>query len=344
MLSSVQCLRGLAALLVVLFHVTMFSRADSLAKTGNMVIGNAGVDIFFVISGFVMWVSTCNVRRSPLEFWRDRIIRIVPLYYIATVVFIIVLFLAQERVVTSSDIFTSLLFIPGINSINNEPVPILGVGWTLNYEMMFYVIFGVALLLPSRFRIGWVAVVFFALVLGRFVLPANAGFLLRITSPLWLEFLAGMLIGVLFVSGALKSSAPIYWAVGVAIMLLGASVLLGLHVFAPGLPRTLAYGVPAASLVLGAIFMEPLFRGRTLAGLRWLGDVSYSLYLAHGIWIFFLRNVDLPLSGPVLFAVALAGAIGVGAASYYVIERPITNYLRLAVRRKTQSEAVPALH
>jgi exopolysaccharide production protein ExoZ len=152
MIYNIQILRAIAAYLVVFHHIqSHFVDNHSVAAVSN--IGIIGVDIFFVISGFIMILTTSGEARSPLSFWRDRLVRIVPLYWLATfsLVGLSLIGLAPTGLHgwDLQDLLASLLFIPEVRA-DGAGMPILFVGWTLNYEMFFYLLFGLALLLRNQ--------------------------------------------------------------------------------------------------------------------------------------------------------------------------------------------------
>ena len=152
-LVSIQYLRGFAAMMVVLFHA-LHETAGLGLGSATVHILEAGVDIFFVISGFIMYYTT---RRGmgTLEFYRHRIIRIVPLYWLITS-FVVVLMLVAPRLLQSSKfdlahVLASYAFIPWPHPIHPGVMePALAPGWTLNFEMAFYLLFGLSLLIPRR--------------------------------------------------------------------------------------------------------------------------------------------------------------------------------------------------
>src|SRR5947209_976295 len=125
-LHNIQYLRGIAALGVVAFHAALTAGVP-------FRMGAFGVDIFFVISGFLM-VAITNVNSRQAPFLRDRIVRVVPLYWIAT----LVVYLADRRYTSGPDqLVSSLMFIPRGHSADAPWFfPVLNVGWTLNYEML----------------------------------------------------------------------------------------------------------------------------------------------------------------------------------------------------------------
>ena len=144
MLYNLQILRGIAAVGVVFYHTAFL-------LPGNVHTDFSGVSIFFVISGFIMCFIT---RQSAEDFLPKRIIRIVPMYWLCTIAFVVInhrlfkLFKPSTWTTDTTlaiDIPQSLLFLP------SEKAPLLGVGWTLNFEIYFYLVFAVALWINRRF-------------------------------------------------------------------------------------------------------------------------------------------------------------------------------------------------
>src|SRR5262249_39672775 len=134
-LDSLQALRAVAALSVVLYHIDFIGR------------GAFGVDIFFVLSGFII----CHVTAADRQhFLLKRLIRIVPLYWARTLVVCALALAAPRLLQTTSDswmgLLKSLFFIP-YEKESGRVYPVLFLGWTLNYEMFFYVVFSIALAL-----------------------------------------------------------------------------------------------------------------------------------------------------------------------------------------------------
>jgi peptidoglycan/LPS O-acetylase OafA/YrhL len=202
-LNFLQALRAIAAWLVVVDHALFVVTHNELQNPATIVagtIGSIGVHVFFVISGFIM-VHICwddfGRRGAIANFLRRRIIRIVPLYWLATIAA-----LAFHKVSAThganagwSELVRSLLFIP-YRDENGDWSPILGQGWTLNYEMMFYAIFAVALALRRQ-----IAVPAIALALGIFTLVGSylpTGILTYLSSPVVLWFVLGIGLAVVW--------------------------------------------------------------------------------------------------------------------------------------------------
>jgi exopolysaccharide production protein ExoZ len=198
-----QALRAIAAWLVVADHALINVTHDDLQNPATSVawaFGNIGVYLFFVISGFIM-VHVCwddfGRRGSATNFLRKRIIRIVPLYWLATIAAFAFHNISATRVENAgcSELVRSLLFIP-YHDENGVWAPIVGQGWTLNYEMMFYAIFAAAMAFRRQIAIPAIgaALGMFALV-GSF-LPT--GILKYLSSPIILWFVFGIGLAVLW--------------------------------------------------------------------------------------------------------------------------------------------------
>lgn len=341
-LRSIQILRALAATLVVFTHSVQDSGYIA-AKTGQPSIefpyfdGGFGVDIFFVISGFIMIYTTASSFGQPgagSTFFKRRFIRISPLYWLMTAAIIVVFVVAPKflnvPIENWRSIITSCFFIPDIRG-NGEVRPILAAGWTLNYEMFFYVIFALCLMAPLRRGVIWLCGFFAVIsVVGAvFTLPGVA--LPFWTNSITLEFIFGVLIGLACSS---KRSLP----ASVALPLAGLGVALAIAMgpwwgLNQSLPRLISGGVPAALLVAAAALGPNLSATRLVTVLVALGDASYSLYLTHPFVIRPLRNVWIALHGgalplelyiPVCIVVAAAAAVVI----HRLLERPLTGRLQ----------------
>ena len=163
-------------------------------------VGASGVDLFFIISGFIMWSSTAQRPGDVGGFWTARVIRIVPLYWIYT--FLYLIWYAYNNQISAafsySEIVKSLLFIPFRSSFDGSSLPILQAGWTLNNEALFYLIFGLGLLIRwPAWRFAGVGGVLVLLCLCRPFIDKSNAIAFHFTSPLFLEFATGMAIAIL---------------------------------------------------------------------------------------------------------------------------------------------------
>jgi exopolysaccharide production protein ExoZ len=163
-LYSIQYARALAALAVVLAHTGAYGSGNAFH------IGSAGVDIFFVISGFVMWTTTASRAQTPADFIANRIVRIVPMYWLVTLALVIaavcVPALFPRLKIDAGHVVASLLFMPSRSPFNGELWPVLVQGWTLNYEMFFYGVFALVLFIPRQLRLAALSMAFCGLALS----------------------------------------------------------------------------------------------------------------------------------------------------------------------------------
>lgn len=321
---SIHYLRALAAVLVATFHIfsnLKFMRAD----LDSLYWMRGGVDIFFVISGFVMVQSTSDRNISPKAFITQRAQRIVPMYWIASVV-------------TITQIpgqwwlkIQSLLFIPAMNPKTNMVQPILEPGWTLNYEMFFYVIFAFSLLLKESYRFVAVAAILALLVIAG--LTVEGGVLLEFyCRPIIIEFAMGMAIAKFGIR------LPIFaLPVGFALMIILQSVAMD---------RIYLLGIPAMMIVASALSAEQHLPKWKFAD--FLGSASYSIYLFHLLALSALVDIWPYIGlGKEIFAVAALGfMLLVGCGMYWAVEQPIIAYFasRRANSKKLSSFALQALH
>ncbi len=337
MLLSVQILRAVAALLVLAFHV-QYGLINRLGYEGapKLVFGAAGVDIFFVVSGFIMVWSTRAVlgqKGAARTFLARRLVRILPLYWLTTTVFLVgALAWPPENFggFSLGHVVASYLFIPWPDHMGIH-APLYGLGWTLNYEMFFYVVFAACLGLAMRRRVMAVTGVLLALVaLGR-VLP-DLPFVLRVWSqPLVLEFAAGTWIALARLNGA---TLPGMVRTG---LLVGGFALLVATEWLPApsdAARAVFWGVPAAMMAAGAALgPEPRIHGCIARVCVLLGDASYSIYLVHFLALSLIRRVSMRFvtveDVPALACAVVAGLIALGAsvAVHLLFERPVHRFL-----------------
>lgn len=301
---SIQALRGFAALYVFLFHVKIPVPLWSDQATESLVMlmnrGFMGVDIFFVISGFIMaWIGVLSGRSSdgPVAFGVKRFFRVVPPYWVATLVTI---YLAQANE-TPEALLRSLLFYP-VSPTDGGPFygyALNVVGWTLNYEMLFYALFCVSLLF-GRYTLyvlgaSILGLVFavpmlitgdgFSLSVTR-ALTANEPYLMLATNPIMLEFVLG--IGCAVVYSKINGMTP--KAFGGALLLIGI-VMMGWTFWThTGTHSVVRVGLPAAVLLLGAVLAEDAGILKIPRFASWLGEVSFSIYLIHVVVVLLVRH------------------------------------------------------
>jgi exopolysaccharide production protein ExoZ len=334
---SIQALRGIAAVMVAIFHAGL--RFDHTETTFR--VGNAGVDIFFIISGFVMWTVAARSPLGPTEFLKRRFVRLVPLYWLWTLLLIAAWSLfpaAFPRLhPTVSHVLLSLGFIPHLSPDVGRVMPVLGQGWTLNFEMFFYILFALTLTLPSRLRLVAIAAALLLLPFAGQVTNLPAATLL---SPMLVEFLGGILLAW-FVAGGLQLGTWRSWSC----IIIGIILLIMAHPQPDDdLARLFQYGTPALLIVGGAVGLE--LAGNLPVGKlpRLLGDASYSIYLTHAFIISLLGKLWPATLAPSMFIVtATIVATSLGVFAYLMIERPLLRGAgALAVRPTTNLSRVIA--
>ncbi len=321
---GIQALRAIAAGLVVVHHAAVYwlehvhpgTPAASLWRGGA-----SGVDIFFVISGFVMTVTAPGLAGKANKAWvflERRLVRVVPLYWIFTTLSLVRTAAGGQPVDSAGHILASYLFIPSYDA-GGALFPVVGIGWTLNYEMLFYFLFATALalevpllafLLPAM--LGLAAVGF----LDHSHWPAFTAF----ASPMVLEFLFGVLIAHATLQG--RRLPPLACA---ALFMGGAAAIAMIPLNDPPL-RWLAWGVPAAAIVAAMVGLED-FVGRRLP--QWLleaGNASYALYLVHRLMLSIAWATLLWLGqrgSALLLGEMIVGSVGLSLVAAEVIHRLI---------------------
>ena len=350
-LSNIQVLRGLAALMVLMYHIP-----DELTDRGwanpfpNMTVGAAGVDIFFVISGFIMVYSTARVFQKPgagIRFLLRRVARVVPLYWAITTIFVF-LTIRASRHLTPPDysiphIVASYLFLFYPRPEYGD-FPLYLQGWTLNYEMFFYLCFSSVLSFSRGAAVTSLSICFVALVvLGQFVpLPWPVD---RWANSDILEFVFGMQLAQAYLQGLRLS-----FRVSAALAVAGFSALL---VSAPSVDwwfalRGLAWGPPATAIVAAAALYQPATGGRTRSLLESFGDASYSLYIVHfaffvGLAAVLGRIIAITAIPAVVYAGLLfLGSIALALLTHKLFEMPLTRALYRRLDRSGESRPTPA--
>lgn len=339
MIRSLQACRCLAGLLIVLHHTS--NGIFALPKYfdgkpfGNVFdIGEAGLDYFLVLSGFVIaYVHGKEIGRLDRvwSYVRKRVTRVYPTYWVVMLLLVPVFFIAPQLGMgyerDPSTIVCSFLLLPHPNH-----GPILGVAWTILYELFFYAVFAV-LIANRRWGVAVVAVWFAAIVAARFYAPLATFPYLYATSVYHLRFLAGMLLA-LAVRRGLSLPVPRLLACAGAVWLLASALVNayggGWNLFEP----ILGYTPSCVLLMIGLIDAERAGMVRMPALLVHLGDASYSIYLVHFPALSVLAKVaklvyaDAWLPLPLLFGLIAVGAVAVSYVFYRAVECPLRRYFQ----------------
>jgi len=320
---NIELFRFLAALGVVYFHAVGALRAGRFSDIGSnpfTELGAAGVDIFFVISGFVIFLSATRKNRTPIEFARDRLIRLVPAYWILTVIHLV--FLASVAILRGTEVpfdfswtIQSLFFVS--QPLGNN-LPLISQGWSLEIEMLFYLLVAVGLIIKNPIA---------NIVFPGVALVSLVGF--GLLPDLALEFIFGGILGFLYA----RIKFPSLIAIGagvIGIVLFVAPVILG----AVDAPRWVTWGIPSVLVVFSAI---------NLPQLNWkilptLGAASYPVYLLHMMVINIVSPV-FSMFGPStpMFFVALGSCLilsqVLGIVFDKLVDKPISRFLKARIKK-----------
>jgi len=338
---SIQVLRFVAAMSVVIFHayVALMWRPGHIPDQVDhaFAVGASGVHIFFVISGFVMVYTSLRSRLTPGSFLKRRLIRIYPIYLLVGAAYLLVhQLLGSPYHLTAADIAGAALLLPGYSPL------VIGPGWTLSFEMYFYLCFAVALFAGLRRGLALLSGFYFLSVAARFFVDRNLAFVNLATDSLLLEFMVGGWLGYA-------------WANGLDIGRRAGALLIvcGLALFATGfwlpyekLPSVISWGPPALMLVAGALAFEPELRSRAGRFFAKLGDSSYLLYLSHVLLLDLIVATPISAlnssrSAAVFLSIALAiVCAAIAAVGYEAIELPLLKAVkRLFLTRPGQQNA-----
>jgi len=330
---SLQFFRFLAALMVVIVHSSFYTSERLTIGSPLFTEGSNGVNLFFVISGFVMIISSEKLVSSP-SGWKifaiKRIIRIVPIYWIITTLKIVILLLSPSAVYhTSLDIWfvvKSYFFIPAVN-IEGEFRPFYGVGWTLNFEMFFYLLFTIALGFKIR-PLPFLSAIFIPLAILSFYRKSDWPSISFYADIIVLNFLYGMIAAKLILRGV---KLPKVFA--------QLSILLGIIcLFFPGLVPNPAVdnrgaiiiGVASFLVIYGGASIEYLLTSKIPKFLLFLGGASYSLYLIHPTVAPIVPTVLNKLNFKyTLVSISLCVIVAIAASIIFFkyCEKPLTQFL-----------------
>ena len=328
---NIQALRGIAALLVVSFHLIPIEEKYG---AGESILpaffkhGMFGVDLFFVISGFIMTSITRGQFQNTsnaLKFLYHRASRIYPIYWFYSALVLIVFLIRPEWVNSAQDnqvnILSSFLLWP------ESTLPLINVGWTLIHEMYFYLVFSVLLVFLSEKKLGLSLLLWgVAVIVADFYLVTNNPVLNLIAHPLTLEFIAGCFLAIHF----RKDSGwgfTLLLVISAAVTLVILTVLNGSEI-PNGWWRVGIYGVPATAVLYCLVVAE---RKNLVLNiyLSKLGDASYSIYLMHVLVLsaagraLYALSTSYPISNAAMVIILCLFVIISGLVSYRIIEQPL---------------------
>jgi exopolysaccharide production protein ExoZ len=340
-LLTIQAARGIAANLVVFSHLFL---VEAKYPAGGVLpaftlYGIAGVDLFFVLSGFIM-VAVAGHDIGPTQFLWRRATRIYPTYWLVSLVVLAVAIVAPAIVNSSIQVPISLW--RSFFLVPDRTLPLLAVGWTLVHEMYFYLVFTILLALRIPILaglIGWGVIVLVIAVTVPAQVVTDSPVIRLATSPLTAEFLMGAAVGLLLRKRLMPGTIA---AGGIGL----AGLALSIAYVAPALSLTTSphldawrvgiFGFPSALLIYALAGMEQLYqKQRPPALLVALGDWSYATYLTHVLVISAVGRA-LVLVAPtggisasvVLILAGLVAANTAGAGVHVLFERPTLSWLR----------------
>ncbi|WP_443749121.1 acyltransferase family protein [Asticcacaulis solisilvae] len=335
---SIQYLRIVAALMVVFQH--SIHEVDQVAAKGHFGITNLtvdgvfGVKIFFVISGFIMHALAKPRLKTPGYWWKflvERFLRIAPMYWIATTLFLCAATLFSSQVNHAAmdplHVLASYGFVPYPRPGDQEMSPVLALGWSLNYEMFFYVLFGACIFLNTRsITLACTAAFVLVAALHGFTPQATAPHYL--SKPIILLFLAGALISYLHQVIPQRLNLPSWAFLAIIAVLVGIK-----QAFVP-VDGPIQEEFPLAIALVAAAAFIRINDDQTIVSrvLTTGGDASFSLYLFH---IFAINGVILIAKKLHLLAkigtypvlgLCIVASLATGYLVYRYLEIPILSW------------------
>lgn len=353
-LAGITSLRGLAATLVLVIHSFLFL-GYSHTYSKNFELTNIGVDLFFVLSGFIMafahWDDFGKGVTSVSTFLKKRVIRIYPMYFLVTLLTAIILYVAPKLFYAMEYsnllVIKSLLFIP--SQIGSGTSLILAVAWTLAFEVVFYLIFSLCLLFRRDAGLAMTVAALLFWGIGGATVSSSNYIMEFFLSTLPLEFMVGILICIYFKSSHYK---PITYPAAIAVTLMIASLaLLALTLPYPVTERTLTdnnrviyYGIPAAVIFFCFLNISQSKTKWIAAAINAIGDASYSTYLTHFLTIGAIKFVaartgiieSTNIYVLVVFSCAFCTICGI--AAHKIVEAPATRLFRTVLLNKRTSK------
>lgn len=333
-------LRGVAALLVVFYHVT--GNAKEILHINFLFnffsFGFAGVDIFFVLSGFIItYTSVKNIHliKNIKNFFHRRFVRIFPNYWIITTIFLLIqillpAFYKTHYTFSLINLLNTYLLLPGHVMVN-------GVSWTLTFELFFYIVFSLAFLIPDKktvfFAVTIYAVVITLLPLCGYNYTNNNSWINVVTSPMIIEFFLGLLCAI-FISHIPKNLSKVLIISGTLFFIMNGMLLnAGYRLMLNDFNRVIFFGVPALFIIAGVLKYEFYNKISTPSILLHLGDASYSLYLLHlpiivaCCKIIFLLKITNVIWVHIIFLAVIIVVCYASILYYNIIEKPIISVL-----------------
>ena len=341
---SIQYLRAIAIILVFLVHLSIQeSKLFHDPIIGIFKVGTAGVDIFFTISGFIMMLLI--ERKKEKNFLLKRVIRIYPIYWIYLSA-VMLLILINPSFVNSS---TDASYVRSILLLPSSTTPLLNVSWTLVYEMYFYLLISFIVYFFNTNKYIYINIlIILSVLLGLYIGQNRYSYpeVKLITSPMLLEFLFGMFIYYLLNR---RSQVLKY---GVYFLFISTIIFISYHyneIYFADIDffgtdiydnRVVYFGIPSFFLVLGLVALEYKKTLLKVNILKFIGDISYSLYLSHYFVLVLVYKVfekfvhiESYIINIVFIILSIVISFIVGAFSYIYIEKRLIQYLNKKLRK-----------
>ncbi|CAI0912460.1 acyltransferase family protein [Serratia liquefaciens] len=317
-LTAIQVMRGIAVVLVLFFHATENLVAKGVGGT-VLSTGQSGVDIFFIISGFIIFYSAKNKvgKSGMISFLASRVKRIVPNYWFYTFFFAALLIVFPDKFDRSifdiNHLAHSLFFVP---MTDNAP-PLISLGWTLNYEVYFYSVFLISILMSVKYRLAFVSFVIFLI----FIFANNSNLNQFYKNDVVFEFILGAMLYIYYTKYYREFTyipeTVFYIAIALIIYLMSRISIES---------RFLSFGIP--SFIVMVLSLHVRFSGLIGELLERIGEASYSIYLSHALSMPFVIKLLLFFgSGFYLsMTISIIFCLMVGWCSYQVLERRLFDF------------------
>lgn len=332
MLTSIQGLRAIAAWLVVGHHFSqLYLPADTTGRLAGLFheYGAIGVDLFFAISGFVVFISIQKKTPTVRAFTVNRLVRILPAYWLFTTLTAVVVGLYPGAIpLTSVEglfLVKSLLFIPTQNPAGIGLYPLMTVGWTLNYEVIFYLILSGSLYLRGGYQIAAIAAGICGLQVIGMIFPIQLSYY---NNEIMYEFILGIIAALIYQQGLLTRIT----SMAACTMIIGAA----LFIFSNGQVEhtIIKNGLPCAIILCGCISLEN--RLGTNGVISKLGDWSYSTYLSHVLVISLVLAISRhwPMPDYAACAIVIILTVAASYASFRMLEKPAMRFCKKRLMSK----------
>ncbi|MEO6520896.1 MAG: acyltransferase [Mucilaginibacter sp.] len=362
-INSIQLLRAIAVILVIYNHSFIISRGNNFSDSLQSHFLNVrhwtsiGLDLFFVVSGVIMTIVTKSYLKKPdgwFEFLLKRMVRILPLYWLLSIVVYFERY-AIHHPVTHGEIAKTILFFP-VFAARDALLPIIGQGWSLSLEIYFYLIIVIALVFKPKqlFRPLIVTLIILGVV-GCFIDPKSV-LIKFLCTPILFEFAFGVAVGIgyqYFMARYDQKKLSTVKILSVTATIIGLALMLASLLYdsdgisspaiiltdnGMALARSLIWGLPCSIFVFGLMFMEQAFELTIPVIWIKIGDASFSGYLIHMLVILTVGKLYPKFglnNGDIFVIIATLFSIAVSLPVYQYLEKPLLNITNKLVFKPT---------